>query len=219
MVFVTIFLILLLFAIRTLLADYLGKMHPLFHEFNDLLSPTSTSAQELEQWSKFFMVFILQGLPDKYSHVCDQILGSPVIANFTSTCSTLLCVLCKSLNDPYVFANNFSTLTSQHDDRNRSHNTSKGCPKCDHCGKLGNKIDKCYALHGRPPRYVAFAQTNPPSQSSLVDPPSSAPIVKSTLSNEFLKWCEDRKPSSSIAFVARTGISFVDLTQSSSIGP
>jgi len=66
--------------------DYLGKMHALFHEFIELLPPASTLAQELEQRSRFFMVLTLHRLVDKYSHVRDQILGSPFILNFTSTC-------------------------------------------------------------------------------------------------------------------------------------
>ncbi|KAG2399241.1 Ufm1-specific protease [Vigna angularis] len=65
----------------------------------------------------------------------------------------------------------------------------KGHNNCDLCGKLGHKIDRCYALHGRPPRSIAVAQTDPPSQSfNNVDPPPS-------------------------------GISFVGLTQSSFVSP
>jgi len=104
-----------------------------------LLPPASTPAHELEQQSKFFVVLTLHELANKYSHVCDQILGSPVIPNFTSTCSTLCCVPCKPLNELHV-------LASQPDDRNRSRKPGKGRPKCDHCGKLGHKIDRCYAL-------------------------------------------------------------------------
>jgi len=62
-------------------------------------------------------------------------------------------------------------------------------------------------------------QTDPLSKSSALDPPSSAPTDKSALFNEFLQWCEDCKPSISIAFVAHIGTSFAGLTHSSSIGP
>jgi len=64
-------------------ADYLGKMNALFHEFNEVLPLASTLAEEIEQWSRFFMVVMLHRLAEKYSHVCDQILGSRVIPNFT----------------------------------------------------------------------------------------------------------------------------------------
>jgi len=77
---------------RNTMAEYLGKMNTLFHEFNEVLPSAFTPAEEIEQRLKFFMVLTLHGLADKYSHVCDQILGSPVIPNFTSHCSTLWCV-------------------------------------------------------------------------------------------------------------------------------
>jgi len=44
----------------------LRKMHALLHEFNELLPLVSTSVQELEQQSKFFMVLTLHGLVDKF---------------------------------------------------------------------------------------------------------------------------------------------------------
>jgi len=156
---------------------------------------------------------------DEYSHVCDQILGSLIIPNFTSTCSTLLHVPCKPLNDPSVFADDSSTFTSQHDNSNHSLQPGKGHHKCDHCGKLGHKIERCYALHGRSLRSVVVVQTDPPSHLVAVDPPSYAPTDKSALFSDFLKWCEDRKPSSFTGYVACTSISFLGLTQSSSIGP
>ena len=57
------------------MVEYLGKIHALLHEFNELLPPASTPAEELEQQLKFFMLLALHGLSDEYSHVRDQILG------------------------------------------------------------------------------------------------------------------------------------------------
>ena len=62
-----------------------------------LLPPTSS--QELKERSKFFILLGLHGLRDDYSHVRDQILGFPIVPNFTSTCSTLLRVLGKHTTD------------------------------------------------------------------------------------------------------------------------
>jgi len=42
------------------------------------------------------MLLALHGLSDDSSHVRDQILESPVMPTFTSTCSTLLCLSGKS---------------------------------------------------------------------------------------------------------------------------
>jgi len=82
------------------------------------------------------------------------------------------------------------------------------------------KIDRYYALHGRPPRSAVVLHTDPPSQPSPADPHSFVSATdKFAFFNEFLKWSEDRKLSSSTAYVAHTGTSFVSLTQSSSVGP
>jgi len=79
-----------------------------------------------------------------------------------------------------------SALVSQHNDCTRPHKPGKGRHKCDHCGKLGHKIDRCYALHGRPPKFVAVAQTAPVQPSTMdytsIDTPGQPAIFI-----EFLK--------------------------------
>jgi len=94
------------------MAEYLGKLHALLHDFNELLPPAPTPSQELEQRSKFFMLLGLHGLPDDYSHVRDQILGSPIVPNFTSTCSTLLRVPGKHTTDITSHVDDSSALVS-----------------------------------------------------------------------------------------------------------
>jgi len=121
--------------------------------------------------------------------------------------------------------------------RTRPRKQGKGRPKCDHCGKLGHKIDKCYALHecehcgkpshkidrcyalhGRPPRSDAAVLTNLSPPSSTGDPPSVSPDTLAIF-NKFLKWYKDHESSSSTASIAHIGTSFVGLTRSSSLGP
>ena len=127
---------------------------------------------------------------------------------------------CQPSADPPVRANDSFALVSHCDDRQRSRKPEKGRHKCDHCGKFGHRMDRCYALHGRPPRSAAVAHTDPSSQPSSADPHSSVSATdQSALFNEFLKWSEDRKLSSSTTSVAHTGTSFAGLTQSSSVGP
>ena len=87
--------------------------------------------------------------------------------------------------------------------------------KCDHCGKLGHKIDRCYALHGRPPKSTTIAQTAPHVQPYTMDPTPYDTSSHPTIFNEFLKWYEDRQNFAFITFVAHTtytGISFVGIT-------
>jgi len=45
------------------------------------------------------MLLALHGLPNNYAHVHDEILGSLIVPNFTSTCFTLLRVLGKYTTD------------------------------------------------------------------------------------------------------------------------
>ena len=127
-----------------------------------------TWASDIKLWLKS------QGYVDHHTHpnvaenYGDQILGSPIVPNFTSTCSTLLRVLGKHTTDITSRVDDSSALVSQHNDRTRPHKSGKGRHKCDHCGKLCHKIDRCYALHGRPPKSVAIAQTAL-VQPSIVD--------------------------------------------------
>ena len=182
------------------------------------LSPPLTLAEELEQRSKFYMLLASHGLSDEYSHVHEQIFGSPVVPNFTTTSSALLRVLRKQVIDTTTCADDSLVLASSRDDRNRSR---KLRPKCDHCGKLGHKIDKCYALHGRPPRSAAVVHSDPPPRSTTVDPASFDTAWHLAIFNDFLKWYEEHQSSISttFVFVARTGTSFVGLTHSDSLGP
>jgi len=201
------------------MVEYVGKLHALLHDFNELLPPASTPSQELEQRSKFFMLLCLHGLPNDYSHVRDQILGS-LAPNFTSTCSTLLHVSDKhTTTDIPPFVDDSSTLVSHHNDRTRPHKpTGRVCHKCDHCGKLGHKIDKCYILHGRPPRYVSSAQTSH-VQPSTMDPTSFDTTGQLAIFNKFLKWYENRQNSNPTASVAHSGTSLSSLNHSNLIGP
>jgi len=200
------------------MSEYLGKIHALFHDFNELLPPASTPSQEIEQRSKFFMLLALYGLPDDYSPVRDQILGSPIVPTLTSTSSTLMRVPDKSHIDISTSGDDSSALVSQRDDRTRSRKPNKGRHKYDHCGKLGHKIDRCYALHGRPSKIAAVVQATPVPPSTM-DSTSSDISGPPAIFNEFLKWYEDRQNSGSTASVAHTGISFAGLTHSNSLGP
>jgi len=168
------------------MSEYLGKIHALFHDFNELLPPASTLSQEIEQRSKFFMLLALYELPDDYSPVRDQILGSLVVPTLTSTSSTLMRVLDKSHIDISTSGDDSSALVSQHDDRTRSRKPNKGRYKCDHCGKLGHKIDRCYALHGHHPKTIAVVQATPVPPSTM-DSTSSDISGPPTIFNEFFK--------------------------------
>nr|KYP76941.1 Retrovirus-related Pol polyprotein from transposon TNT 1-94 [Cajanus cajan] len=205
------------------MAEYLGKVHGLLHDFNELLPPAATTAKELDQRQTFFMLMALYGLPDEYSSIRDQILGSPTVPTLNSAWSTLLRVPCKFSPDipSSTPTGDSSALVSQRDDRQRSRKPGKGRPKCDHCHKLGHTIDRCYVLHGRPPRpaTVVAHTASPVSTASGATPSDSSGSGPPALFNVFLKGYEDRQASDSTASVVHTGPSFVGLTHSTSLGP
>ncbi|RVW66820.1 Retrovirus-related Pol polyprotein from transposon RE1 [Vitis vinifera] len=70
-----------------------------------------------------------------------------------------------------------------------------------YCNKLGHTRDRCYQLHGRPPRTAHMAQS---SDSPLPQPPSSSASQTS---------------QASIASVAQPGNASACLTHTSSLGP
>jgi len=126
------------------------------------------------------------------------------VPNFTTTSSSLLRVQRKQVIDTPTYVDDSLVLASQRYDRNRS-----------------NKIDKCYALHGRPPRSVVAVHFDPSPQSAIVDPASSNTAGHSTIFNDFLKWYEERQSSNSTTStsIACTSTSFVGMTHSDYLGP
>jgi len=72
------------------------------------------------------MLLGLLGLLGDYSHVHDQILGSLVVPNFTSTCSTLLRVPGKHITDIFLQVDDSSALISQRYDCTRPSKPRKG---------------------------------------------------------------------------------------------
>ncbi|RVW90427.1 Retrovirus-related Pol polyprotein from transposon RE2 [Vitis vinifera] len=84
----------------------------------------------------------------------------------------------------------------------RSGNRGRGQrPHCTYCNKLGHTRDRCYQLHGRPPRTAHVAQS---SDSQLPQPLSSS---ASQASQAF------------VASVAQLGNASVCFTHTSSLGP
>lgn len=110
-------------------------------------------------------------------------------------------------------------MVSQHGEHSRSRKPSKRRHKCEHCHKLGHKIDRCYALHGSHPQSAAMVQTNPPSEPSNVDPTSSDTAGQFAILTEVLKWYEDYQNPSSTTVVTHSSTSFVGLNHSTSHGP
>lgn len=81
------------------MSSYLGKVHGAPLDFNELLPPAETSAQELEQCNTFLMLLALYGLPPQYSTNCDNMLGLPTVPTLAMAWSTLLQFSAKQSSD------------------------------------------------------------------------------------------------------------------------
>ena len=106
-------------------------------------------------------------------------------------------------------------------DSKGGHSSNRGReqrPQCTYCHRLGHTRDRCYQLHGRPPRTTHLAQSSDHSAySSSVSRSSSTPqgvILTPSEYEEYLRLTQAAK-SSSIASVARTGNVSICLTHSS----
>ncbi|XP_042415455.1 protein NLP2-like [Zingiber officinale] len=129
-----------------------------------------------------------------------------------NTWATLLCVPTKVLTMPSSVPVDSSALVSRHKGP-PPRKGGKGCPWCDHCHRLGHTIDKCWRLHGCPPRTAQVVQSSVASSAST---PQSTPDSTPTPSyTDFLKWFEDRQASGSTTTIAHAGTSFAGISRSS----
>ena len=171
------------------------------------------------------MIILLFNLRPDFENIWEQILTEAVILNFDETLAQLLrytSTATQSMRseitpDTSVMV---SQSHSQSDSRGgRDSNRGKGQrPQCTYCHRLGHTRDRCYQLHGQPPRTAHLAQSsNHSTCSSSVSGSSSTPqgvILTPSGYKEYLCLTQAAK-SSSIAFVAQTGNVSVCLTYSS----
>ena len=181
---------------------------------------TSDVGAQQTRIDKFFMVLTLIGLRPDLETVRDQILGSPSVPSLDDVFARLLCIS-STQTLPSDSTSDSSVLVSQTILRGgRSGNRSRGQrPHCTYCNKLGHTHDRCYQLHGQPPRTAHVAQSSD-SDSQLPHTPSSftsqgIPPTDSEY-DDYLRYQATK--SASVAYVAQTGNAFACLTHTSSLG-
>ncbi|RVW65705.1 Retrovirus-related Pol polyprotein from transposon RE2 [Vitis vinifera] len=148
------------------------------------------------------MVLTLIGLRPDLEPIRDQILSSSSVPSLDDVFARLLRIS-STQTLPSDSTSDSSVLVSQTTSRGgRSGTRGRGQrPHCTYCNKLGHTRDRCYQLHGRPPRTAHMAQS---SDSPLPQPPSSSASQTS---------------QGSIASVAQPGNASACLTHTSSLGP
>ncbi|RVX10963.1 Retrovirus-related Pol polyprotein from transposon RE1 [Vitis vinifera] len=171
-------------------------------EFLIVMPLTPDVGAQQTQLDKFFMVLTLIGLRPNLEPICDQILGSSSVPSLDDVFARLLRIS-STQTLPSDSTSDSSVLVSQTTSRGGRNGTrGRGQrPHCTYCNKLGHTRDRCYQLHGRPPRTAHMAQS---SDSPLPQPPSSSASQTSQVS---------------IASVAQPGIASACLTHTSSLGP
>ncbi|XP_058772610.1 uncharacterized protein LOC131646641 [Vicia villosa] len=166
----------------------------------------------------------LKRLPSELESVRNQILSGTIVPSYDTVSEQLL-----RLATPHEFGlvsplsiaaptpGDTAALASLGNNQNRlrgGSSNSKPRPKCDHCNRLGHTIDRCWKLHGRPPRQVNAAQIVYPdtmqTSPSLQNPTPSY--------DDFLRWCKTNQNSGSTTSVAHIGNTSVCLSQSSPLG-
>ncbi|RVW94848.1 Retrovirus-related Pol polyprotein from transposon TNT 1-94 [Vitis vinifera] len=184
------------------LSTYIGQIASLKEEFLTVMPLTPDVGAQQTQLDKFFMVLTLIGLRPDLESIRDQILGSSSVPSLDDVFARLLRIS-STQTLPSDSASDSSVLVSQTTSRGgRSSTRGRGQrPHCTYCNKLGHTRDRCYQLHGRPPRTAHMAHS---SDSPLPQPPSSSASQTS---------------QASIASVAQPGNASACLTHTSSLGP
>ncbi|XP_050906361.1 uncharacterized protein LOC127120020 [Lathyrus oleraceus] len=190
---------------------YLSKLDALKASYATLMPYAKDATAHSEQQSKFFMVMALKGLPPELKSVCNQILLGTTVPNYDAVSEQPL-----RLATPHAFglvspasivASNLgdaAALASLGNNQNRlrgGSSNSKPRLKCDHCNRRGHTVDRCWKLHGRPPRQVNATQIDNPgtmrTSPSLQNPTPSY--------EDFLRWCQTNQTFGSTASVAHIG--------------
>ncbi|RVW51258.1 hypothetical protein CK203_075425 [Vitis vinifera] len=184
------------------LSTYIGQIASLKKQFLTVMPLTPDVGAQQTQLDKFFMVLTLIGLRPDLEPIRDQILGSSSVPSLDDVFARLLRIS-STQTLPSDSASDSSVLVSQTTSRGgRSGTRGRGQrPHCTYCNKLGHTRDRCYQLHGRPPRTAHMAQS---SDSPLPQTPSSSASQTS---------------QASIASVAQPGNASACLTHTSSLGP
>ena len=140
------------------LYTYIGWIASLKEEFLTLMPFTNGVEAQQIQTDKLFMVLTLIGLHPDLESVRDQILASPSVPSLDDVFARLLRIS-STQTLPSDNTSDSSVLVSQTNSRGgRSRNRGRSQrPHCTYCNKLGHTRDRCYQLHGRPPRTAHVA--------------------------------------------------------------
>ena len=203
------------------LSNYIGQIASLKEEFLTLMPLTSDVGAQQTRIDKFFLVLTLIGLRPDLETVRDQILGSPSVPSLDDVFARLLRIS-STQTLPSDSPSDSSVLVSHTNLRGgHSGNRSRGQrPHCTYCNKLGHTRDRCYQLHGWPPRTAHVAQSSDSDPQPPQTPSSSTSQGIPPTDSEYGDYLRYQAAKlASVASVAQTGNASACLTHTSSLGP
>ncbi|RVW64718.1 Retrovirus-related Pol polyprotein from transposon RE1 [Vitis vinifera] len=153
------------------LSTYIGQIASLKEEFLTVMPLTPDVGAHKHSLTSSSWSYLIGLRPDLES-IRDQILGSSSVPSLDDVFARLLRIS-STQTLPSDSASDSSVLVSQTTSRGgRSGTRGRGQrPHCTYCNKLGHTRDRCYQLHGRPPRTAHMAQSSDSPLLSLRAPP------------------------------------------------
>ena len=165
------------------ISSYGGRMSALKNELISILPKSTNTETSLSKMDRVFIIILLLNLGPDFENIREQILTRAVIPNFDEALAQLLrhtSTATQSMRSEII--PDTSVMVSQSLSRGDSKggkgsNCGRGQrPQCTYCHRLGHTRDRCYQLHGRPPRTAHLAQSSDHSAcSSSVSGSSSTP--------------------------------------------
>ena len=193
------------------LSSFVGRMSTLKNELLSVLPKVTDAETYLSNMDQIFMILTLIKLGTEFDNIREQILTGSTIPTFNDIFARLLCHSSTATRSrPSEISNETSVmLAPSHpcDDSQSIRGGYKGRgqpPHCTYCNRPGHIQDKCYQLHGRPPRTAHVAQSSNPPTKDQPSSPSQGVTPTPGEYEEFLHLTHAAK-STSIASVAQIG--------------
>ena len=144
------------------LSYFMGRMAALKNEFSSIL-PKSTKTSHSKTDQVFFILSLIKLEPD-FESVWEQILTESAILSFDEIFARLLRHSSTTTKSRHFEGTlDTSTMISQSHPQgdfrgDRGGNRGRGQrPHCTYCNQVDHNRDRCYPLHGRPPRIAHMA--------------------------------------------------------------
>ena len=193
------------------LSSFVGRMSTLKNELLSVLPKVTDAKTYLSNMDQIFMILTLIKLGIEFDNIREQILTGSTIPTFDDMYAQLLrhsSIAIRSRSSKV--SNETSVMLAPSHPRGDSRSIRGGHrgkgqrPHCTYCNRPGYIQDRCYQLHGRPPRTAPVAQSfesPPPPTEDQPSSPSQGVTLTPGEYEEFLRLTHAAK-SASIASVA-----------------